>query len=108
MAHGLLAVCLAYFAGLGVLAVALYRWSPGPAARATSGVRIGNNVDPGDRVYLSGRRLACTPEDRDGRMGSRCTIAIHGETLEIRARRNPPSHPNQLGGVCEARYAGEA
>lgn len=103
-----LALCFVYFAGLVVLAVALYHASPGPSDQAITGVGIGNYVDHDDRVYLSGRRLKCALEERDGRAGSRCTVVIAGETLEIRAWRNPPSHPNQLGGVCEARYAGKA
>jgi Zn-dependent membrane protease YugP len=36
---------------------------------------------------------------------SRCTAEVAGRGLELLARRNPPGHPNQLGGACEAVYA---
>jgi hypothetical protein len=35
-------------------------------------------------------------------------VEVAGETLELFARRNPPEDPNQLGGACEAHYAGQA
>lgn len=100
-------MCAVYFIGLGLVAIALYRASPGPDDQAIAGVTVGDSTEREDLVYLSGRRLACMPDERDGLVGSRCTIAIAGETLEIRAFRNPRSYPNQLVGVCEARYAGQ-
>ncbi len=84
------------------------RAAPGPADQAITGVGIGSRWDATGVTYLSGRRLACVPVERDGVLGSRCRAPVAGETLEIGAWRNPPAHPNQLGGWCEARYAGRA
>jgi len=104
--YPILALCVGYFVALAVLGVVVWRANPGPAGQAITGIGIGDPRSPEGATYLSGRRLSCLLIERDGLTGSRCTVAIAGETLEIRGWRNPPSHPNQLGGWCEARYAG--
>lgn len=103
-----LACCLAYFVALASLGAALHRAAPNAGDRAIAGVMLGNYVDRDDRAFVAVGRLECVPTVRDDRPGSRCTVAIAGETLEIDAWRNPPENPNQLGGICEARYAGRA
>lgn len=103
----ILAVWLTYFALLAVLAVAVRRAAPGPPDQAITGVGIGRYSGASGIAYLSGRRLTCVPDERAGLPGSRCRVMVAGETLEISAWRNPPSNPHQLGGWCEARYAGK-
>jgi hypothetical protein len=102
-----LAAAAAYALVLVALALALLRSSPGPATQDVQGIGIGSYGGPGGIAYLSGRDLACTPSTRPP-FTSRCTVEVAGETLELFAHRNPPGAPNQLGGACEARYAGEA
>ena len=104
--YAILALCVSYLVLLAVLAVAVWRATPGPPDQAIAGIGIGSHgVGPGI-AYLSGRRLTCVPDVRDGLPGSRCRVMVAGKALEIGAWRNPPGHPNQLGGRCEARYAG--
>ncbi|CAA9581280.1 MAG: hypothetical protein AVDCRST_MAG88-3362 [uncultured Thermomicrobiales bacterium] len=103
----ILAVCIAYFALLASLAVAVRRAAPGPSDQTITGIGIGSYRGAAGIAFLSGRRLACVPDERDGLHGSRCRVMVAGETLELSSWRNPPSNPNQLGGRCEARYAGQ-
>ncbi len=95
-----------YLASLGVLALALRNASPGPTSQEILGVGLGSHYRAEGLVYLSGRYLNCSrPEDQS--WPAICTIEIAGQPLEIRAQRNPPGHPNELGGKCEAFYAGK-
>lgn len=97
-----------YLATLGVLALSLHNASPGPASQEILGVGIGRHDQSGGIVYLSGRYLHCErPKDQPSG-ASTCRIELAGRSLEIRAQRNPPTHPNQLGGACTAVYAGKA
>ncbi|MFO7632187.1 MAG: hypothetical protein R6W76_06600 [Caldilinea sp.] len=48
--------------------------------------------------------MSLPPEDP---FTSICTVSFAGKPLEIRARCNPPADPMQLGGACEAVYAGQ-
>lgn len=105
--YGIIGACVAYFILLTVLAVAIRRAAPGPPDQAITGVGIGNYRTPVGIAYLSGRRLVCVPDDSNGLFGERCSVLVNGQMLEVSAWRNPPSNPNQLGGRCEARYAGK-
>jgi hypothetical protein len=100
-----LVVAAAWLLGLAALALALERDAPGPRSQAILGVGIGGYTGPGGIAYLSGRRLACGPADR-APYTARCTVAVAGRELALYARRNPPEDLNQLGGACEAVYAG--
>lgn len=104
--RAIVAACVGYLLVLGLLTLALRAAAPASSGQAIAGVTIGTLAARDDLVHLSGRRFACAPAQRGGLPGSRCTVTIAGETLEVRGFRNPPSHPNQLGGSCEARYAG--
>ena len=94
------------FLALAFIATLLYRASPGPASQEILGIGIGDYRDDAGIVYLSGRRLDCTRVEGAQAFPSVCTVDIAGKTLEIRARRNPPTDPNQLAGTCEASYDG--
>jgi hypothetical protein len=100
-------VAAAWLLGLVVLALALRRDAPGPRAQVVQGVGIGRYDGPGGVAYLSGQRLTCAPTDRTP-YTSRCTVGVAGRELTLYARRNPPEDPNQLGGACEAVYAGRS
>jgi hypothetical protein len=94
---------------LGVLAIFLYNASPGPVSQEILGVGIGRHDQTGGIAYLSGRHLRCEgPKDQLVGSTTTCQVEIAGRSLMIRAQRNPPMHPNQLGGSCEAFYAGKA
>jgi hypothetical protein len=97
------AVC---FIALILLAVLVYRASPGPISQEILGVGIGSYDNVSGVVYLSGRRLDCDRIDENPAFTS-CTVKVSGKTLEIHARRNPATEPNQLGGTCEAFYDGK-
>lgn len=94
------------FASLILLAILIHGASPGPASQEIHGVGIVSDAIRSGIVYFSGRRLDC---ERIGTQtfASICTVVISGKPLEIRARRNPASDPNQLGGACEAFYDGK-
>jgi len=94
------------FVALTLLATLVYRASPGPVSQEILGVGIGSNDYGSGIVYLSGRRLDCERTDGTQAFTSTCTVRISGKTLEIHARRNPTTDPNQLGGTCEAFYDG--
>jgi hypothetical protein len=98
------AIC---FAALILLAILVYRASPGPISQEILGVGIGRSNNESGIVYLSGRRLTCDPIDGTQAFTSTCTVEVSGKTLEIRARRNLATDPNQLGGTCEAFYDGK-
>jgi hypothetical protein len=102
----ILLVSIVCFAALILLATLIYGASPGPASQEIHGVGIVSDAVQSGIVYLSGRRLDC---ERTGTQTctSICTVVISGKPLEIRARRNPASDPNQLGGTCEAFYDGK-
>ena len=100
-----LAAAAAWTLALVLLGLALRREAPGPPGQDVLGVGFGSYDGPGGIVYLSGRQLSCAPVAAVP-FTSRCTVAIAGQTLELLARRNPAGDPNQLGGACEARYAG--
>lgn len=95
-----------YLIVLGVLGLTLHNASPGPVAQEILGVGIGRHAGIGGIAYLSGRYLNCS-QAKGQSWAAICTIEIAGRPLEIRAQRNPPMHPNQLGGDCEAFYAGK-
>lgn len=98
------AIC---FVALTLLAALVYRASPGPDSQEILGVGIGSNDNESGIVYLSGRRLECRQTDGTQAFTSACTAEISGKTLEIHARRNPTTDPNQLGGTCETFYDGK-
>ena len=97
------AICFVALAGAAIL---VYYASPGPASQEILGIGIGDYYDSAGIVYLSGRRLDCTPVEGTQAFHSVCTVDIAGKPLEIRARRNPPTDPHQLSGTCEASYDG--
>ncbi len=103
----ILSVSAVYLIALALAAIALYRASPGPVTQDILGVGIGSYDGEGGIVYLSGRRLSCARMDASELFTSRCTVQIAGELLEIYARRNAPPNPHQLGGACQAFYAGK-
>jgi hypothetical protein len=95
-----------YFVAMILLAVLIHRASPGPVSQEILGVGIGSYDDVSGVVYLSGRRLDCDRVDGTQALSS-CAVEVAGQTLEIRARRNPKTESNQLGGRCEAFYGGK-
>jgi hypothetical protein len=95
------------FVALTLLATLVYRASPGPVSQEILGVGIGSNDYGSGIVYLSGRRLDCERTDGTQAFTSSCTVRVSGSMLEIHARRNPTTDPNQLGGTCEAFYDGK-
>jgi len=97
------AIC---FLTLAFIAILVYRASPGPASQEILGIGIGDYHNDAGIVYLSGRRLDCARVEGAQAFPSVCTVDIGGKTLEIRARRNPPTDPHQLDGTCEASYDG--
>jgi hypothetical protein len=97
------AIC---FVALALLAILIYRASPGPVSQEILGVGIGSYNSESGVVYLSGRRLDCDRSDGSQTFTSTCTVEISGKMLEIHARRNPATDPHQLGGTCEAFYDG--
>jgi hypothetical protein len=98
------AIC---FGALTLLAILIYRASPGPVSQEILGVGIGSNDSESGIIYLSGRRLECKQTDGTQAFTSTCTAEISSKTLEIQARRNPTTDPNQLRGTCEAFYDGK-
>jgi hypothetical protein len=98
------AIC---FIALILLAILIYRASPGPVSQEILGVGIGSNDNESGIVYFSGRRLDCDRTDGTQAFTSTCTVEISGKTLEIHARRNLATDPNQLGGTCEAFHDGQ-
>jgi hypothetical protein len=98
------AIC---FAALTLLAALVYRASPGPDSQEILGVGIDSNDTESGMIYLSGRRLDCERTDEPQAFTSTCTVELSGKTLEIHARRNPATDPDQLGGMCEAYYDGK-
>lgn len=104
-----LILSLAMFWGVLLLVAAglVYRASPGPDSQEILGLAIGSYGSEEGIVYISGRRLDCVPNEPTALYNVTCTIPIAGETLEVQASRNPPSHPIQLGGKCRATYAGK-
>ena len=107
MRRAVLLLTGAYLAGLLILAVLVFRATPGPRSQEILGVGIGSYEADAGIAFLSGRRLHCVPLAGDGIYAMACTVEIGGKPLEIRARRNAPSDPNQLGGVCAAFYDGK-
>jgi len=104
----ILGFALVYSVVLVVLAVLLRLASPGLSSQAILGVGIGSRDSEKGIAYLSGRRLHCTPIEGSETLASQCTVDLAGKPLTIRAQRNPPSDPNQLGGTCEADYNGKS
>lgn len=90
---------------LASLAWLVYRASPGPASQVILGLTLGQFDSEKGVVFLSGRRLHCVPQ-AELPYTATCTITIEGRPLTIQAFRNEATHPNQLGGGCEAAYAG--
>jgi hypothetical protein len=101
-----LLISAVYFVAMILLAVLIYRASPGPVSQEILGVGIGSYDDVSGIAYLSGRRLDCDRVDGTQAFAS-CTVEVAGKTLEIRARRNPTTESDQLGGSCEASYGGK-
>jgi hypothetical protein len=100
----ILLVSAVYFVAMILVAILIYRASPGPRSQEILGVGIGSYDDASGVAYLSGRRLNCDRFDGTEAYSS-CTVGVAGKTLEIRAQRNATTEPNQLGGACEAFYA---
>ena len=99
-------LALTALAVLLALAIFVQCATPGPRSQDILGVGIGNYYSEAGVAYLSGRRLSCAPLPAEDPFTSICTVSIAGKSLEIRARRNPPADPMQLGGACEAVYEG--
>ncbi len=108
MTHkSILTVSIICLLAIGILALLVYQASPGPSSQDILGVTLGRPDNESTGIaFLSGRRLDCAP-DNDPPYTSICTVTIDGQLLTIQAFRNGPEHPNQLGGGCEATYAGE-
>lgn len=100
-----LAGCLAYLLLLVLLAIAVRRAAPAQD-QAITGIGLGRYGDAAGIAFLSGQRLAYAPELRNGVLGSRCTVALAGQTLEIAGWRSAKAGQTPFGGTCEARYAG--
>ena len=94
------------FAGLAVLGLLVYQASPAPETQVIRGVALGRYDSEAGFTFLSGRRLDCTPQ-ADAPYTDTCTMQLNGRPLTIQAARNGPEHPNQIGGVCTATYAGQ-
>ncbi len=107
MPKSLLLVSAIFGVSFALLAIFIYRASPGPDSQEILGVGIGSYDHESGIVYLSGRRLNCDRIDGSQTFTSTCTLDISGKTLEIHARRNPVADPMQLGGTCEAFYDGQ-
>lgn len=100
-------VALTALAVLLALAIFVQRATPGPRSQDILGVGIGNYYSEAGVAYLSGRRLSCVSLPAEDPFTSICTVSIAGKSLEIRAQRNPPADPMQLGGACKAVYDGQ-
>jgi hypothetical protein len=96
-----------YVTALAILAILVYRASPAPETQEILGIGIGSYRSDAGIAYLSGRRLDCNRTEQAQLYPSICTVEIAGQTLEIHARRNPPTHPHQFGGDCKAFYNGQ-
>ena len=107
MRKSLLLVSAIFGVSFALLAIFIYRASPGPDSQEILGVGIGSYDHESGIVYLSGRRLDCDRIDGSQTFTSTCTLDISGKTLEIRARRNLATDPMQFGGTCEAFYDGQ-
>lgn len=103
----IIVLALTALAVLLALAIFVQRATPGPRSQDILGVGIGNYYSDAGVAYLSGRRFSCASLPAEDPFTSICTVSIAGKPLEIRARRNPPAHPVQLGGACEAVYDGQ-
>lgn len=90
---------------LGLLAWLIYQASPGPTSQDILGVTLGRSDNETGIVSLSGRRLDCSLEAEPPH-ASACTVTLAGKPLTIRAYRNDPARPTQLGG-CETTYDGQ-
>lgn len=102
----LLFFSLLLLTAMGLLAWLVFRASPGPASQDILGVAVGQYESEKGIVFLSGRRLDCTP-DAEPPYTSTCTVKIAGELLTLKAFRNDSTHSNQLGGGCQAIYDGQ-
>ncbi|MDX1414386.1 MAG: hypothetical protein R3293_09365 [Candidatus Promineifilaceae bacterium] len=90
-----------------LLAVFIYRASPGPADQDILGITLGGYDNPEVGVaHISGRRLNCTPEANPP-YTSTCTMDIANQPLTVQSFRNDPREPNQLTGGCTAVYEGQ-
>ncbi len=98
---------IGYFAILAVLALFIYRASPGPESQEILGVGIGSWQSETGVVFLSGRRLDCNPANESSSFATVCQVEIAGKTLEIYALRNKPTTNSPFMGLCEAFYDGK-
>lgn len=98
-----------YLLGLFALGVWVHRASfPSWQRRTITGVTIGNFSDEAGAVRVSARRLQCDdPAGGDIYAPAACTGSLAGGVLQIQATRNPPDHPNQVDGVCQAVFDGQ-
>lgn len=103
----ILLVSVLFVVSLSLLAILIYRASPGPVSQEITGVGIGSYDNESGIIYLSGRRLNCDQLDGSQAFTASCTVDIAGKTLEIHARRNLTTDSHQLSGTCEAFYDGE-
>ncbi|MBK8990043.1 MAG: hypothetical protein IPM39_28940 [Chloroflexi bacterium] len=102
----ILALSAATFIALVALGWLVYRASPGPDNQDILGVTLGKSDNETGLAFISGRRIECVPE-ADAPYTSTCTMTIAGQLLTIQAFRNGPEQPNQVGGGCQAVYAGQ-
>ncbi|MBE2201268.1 MAG: hypothetical protein IAE79_21825 [Anaerolinea sp.] len=102
----ILVLSVATLIALVALGWLLYRASPGPDDQDILGITLGRSDNETGLTFLSGRRLDCAPE-ADAPYTSTCTVTIAGQLLTIQAFRNGPEQPNQVGGGCQAVYAGQ-
>jgi len=97
-------VSMIYFIALSALGVVIYQASPGPTSQEILGLGIGDLYSAESMVYLSGRRLSCIPLEDTHQFAVTCSVELAGHQLEVQARRNTSSAPNQFGGICQAFY----
>ncbi|MCP4419349.1 MAG: hypothetical protein GY805_22270 [Chloroflexi bacterium] len=103
----LLFFTIGYFAVLAILALFIYRASPGPKAQEIWGVGIGSWQSESGIAFLSGRQLDCSPAEDSSPFTSVCQVKVIGKTLEIHASRNEPPSKQLLNGHCTAFYDGK-
>jgi hypothetical protein len=96
-----------YLALASITAGILIQASPGPKNQEIFGVGIGSYGSSEGIAYISGRRFDCVSVTQPSPFRSHCSISIADKQLTILARRNDTSHPDQLGGVCQADYDGQ-
>jgi len=106
----ILVLATVYLLGLSALGAWVHQASfPSWQRRTITGVTIGDFLDEAGAVRISARRLRCNdPARGDIYAPVTCVGSLAGQTLQIKATRNQPDHPNSLDGVCQADYNGQS